>query len=115
MRDVPREAQRGAWRGAGRCKVCPTVPRPTDCWRIKEGASTKVLRSDFQQWQVLVLLPSNGRHEVPPRPDGSTEGSVVEAVRAAVRGAVQILHDQSLVHRDTRLPNVATVDVAGGG
>ncbi|SJL06582.1 uncharacterized protein ARMOST_09924 [Armillaria ostoyae] len=41
------------------------------------------------------------------------EGSVVEAVRAAVRGAVQMLHNQSLVHGDIRTPNIMIVDGAG--
>ncbi|PBK71659.1 hypothetical protein ARMSODRAFT_1083091 [Armillaria solidipes] len=41
------------------------------------------------------------------------EGSIAEEVRTAVRGAVQILHDQSLVHRDIHIPNVSIVDGAG--
>ncbi|SJL08446.1 uncharacterized protein ARMOST_11810 [Armillaria ostoyae] len=40
-------------------------------------------------------------------------GSVAEEVRTAVRGAVQILHDQLLVHRDIRIPNIVIVDGAG--
>ncbi|KAK0213540.1 hypothetical protein IW262DRAFT_1516901 [Armillaria fumosa] len=41
------------------------------------------------------------------------EGSIAEEVHTAVRGAVQILHDQSLVHGDIRLPNIMIVDGTG--
>ncbi|KAK0478790.1 hypothetical protein IW261DRAFT_1480823 [Armillaria novae-zelandiae] len=41
------------------------------------------------------------------------EGSIAEEVRTVVRGAVQILHDRSLVHGDIRLPNIMIVDGTG--
>ncbi len=33
-------------------------------------------------------------------------GSIADQVRTAVEGAVQILHDQLLVHGDIRIPNI---------
>ncbi|KAG7440396.1 uncharacterized protein BT62DRAFT_938068 [Guyanagaster necrorhizus] len=41
------------------------------------------------------------------------EVSIAETVREAVRGAVRILHDQSLVHGDIGTPNIVIVDGAG--
>ncbi|KAK0458352.1 uncharacterized protein EV420DRAFT_1270690 [Desarmillaria tabescens] len=41
------------------------------------------------------------------------EGSILETLHEAVRGAVQILHDQSFVPGDIRTPNIVIVDGAG--
>ncbi|KAG7441371.1 uncharacterized protein BT62DRAFT_937134 [Guyanagaster necrorhizus] len=70
------------------------------------------ISSDGKYWygslQMVVMESLRG-----PTVAQKYEESIAETVREAVRGAVRILHDQSLVHGDIRTPNIVIVDGAG--
>ncbi|KAK0492500.1 hypothetical protein EDD18DRAFT_1079650 [Armillaria luteobubalina] len=75
-------------------KYCGSISINGKCW--------------YGSLQLVVMEFLHGRTVVE-----RYEGSISETLRDAVRGAVQILHDQSFVHGDIRTPNIVIVDGAG--